>query len=127
MVEHTSEARTDAALAPWTPDLVKDPQALQRFQQAQGDLTQALSRLMVVSENYPTLRANQAFRDLQAQLEGTENRINVARSRFNEAARAYNTKVRSFPGNLLAGAFGFAPKPYFEAEKGAEKAPKVKF
>jgi LemA protein len=73
------------------------------------------------------LKANQNFLDLQTQLEGTENRINVARSRFNDTARVYNTKVRSFPANFLAGMFGFQPKPYFEAEKGAEKAPKVKF
>jgi LemA protein len=103
------------------------PEAIQKFQQAQQGLSGALSRLLVVAERYPDLKANQNFLDLQAQLEGTENRINVARSRFNEAARAYNTKVRSFPGNFLAGAFGFGPKPYFEAEKGAEKAPKVKF
>ncbi|MBI5013999.1 MAG: LemA family protein [Deltaproteobacteria bacterium] len=103
------------------------PEAIQRFQEAQQGLSGALSRLLVVAERYPDLKANQNFLDLQAQLEGTENRINVARSRFNETARAYNTKVRSFPGNLLAGAFGFSPKPYFEAEKGAEKAPKVKF
>jgi len=103
------------------------PEAIQKFQEAQQGLSGALARLLVVAERYPDLKANQNFLDLQAQLEGTENRINVARSRFNEAARAYNTKVRSFPGSLLAGAFGFGPKPYFEAEKGAEKAPKVKF
>ena len=106
---------------------VPNAEQLKQFQSAQDGLSSALSRLLVVVERYPDLKSNQNFLDLQAQLEGTENRINVARSRFNEAARAYNTKVRSFPGNLLAGAFGFAPKPYFEAEKGAEKAPKVKF
>ena len=103
------------------------PEAIQRFQEAQQGLSGALSRLLAVAENYPALKANQNFLDLQTQLEGTENRINVARSRFNEAARAYNTRIRSFPGNLLANAFGFQPKPYFEAEAGAEKAPKVKF
>lgn len=103
------------------------PQAIQKFQEAQQGLTGALSRLLAVAERYPDLKANQNFLDLQTQLEGTENRINVARNRFNDAARAYNTKVRSFPGNLLAGMFGFQTKPYFEAEKGAEKAPKVKF
>ena len=103
------------------------PQAIQRFQEAQQGLTGALSRLMAVAERYPDLKANQNFMDLQTQLEGTENRINVARNRFNDSARVYNTKVRSFPGNLLAGLFGFQTKPYFEAEKGAEKAPKVKF
>jgi LemA protein len=103
------------------------PEAIRRFQEAQQGLSGALSRLLVVAERYPDLKANQSFLDLQTQLEGTENRINVARSRFNEAARAYNTRIRSFPGNLLAGTFGFSPKPYFEAEAGAEKAPKVKF
>lgn len=103
------------------------PEAIQRFQDAQAGLTGALSRLLAVAERYPDLKANQNFLDLQTQLEGTENRINVARSRFNDSARAYNTRVRSFPGNFLAGVFGFHPKPYFEADKGAEKAPQVKF
>jgi LemA protein len=103
------------------------PDAIQRFQQAQQSLSGALSRLLAVAEAYPDLKANQNFLDLQTQLEGTENRINVARTRFNEAARAYNTRIRSFPANLLAGAFGFTAKPYFQAEEGAEKAPRVKF
>lgn len=103
------------------------PEAIQQFQAAQQGLSGALSRLLAVAERYPDLKANQGFLDLQAQLEGTENRINVARTRFNEAAQGFNTRVRSFPGNLLAGAFGFAPKPYFQAEAGAEKAPAVKF
>ena len=103
------------------------PEAIQRFQDAQAGLSGALSRLLAVAERYPDLKANQNFLDLQTQLEGTENRINVARTRFNEAARSYNTRVRSFPGNLLAGMFGFAAKPYFEADKGAERAPSVKF
>lgn len=103
------------------------PEAIQRFQQAQQGLSGALSRLLAVAERYPDLKANQNFLDLQAQLEGTENRINVARNRFNEAAQGFNTRVRSFPGSLLAGTFGFAPKPYFQAEAGAEKAPAVKF
>ncbi len=103
------------------------PEAIQRFQEAQQGLSGALARLLAVSERYPDLKANQNFLDLQTQLEGTENRINVARNRFNEAARGFNTRVRSFPGNFLAGAFGFAPKPYFQAEAGADKAPAVKF
>lgn len=103
------------------------PEAIQRFQQAQQGLSGALSRLFAVAEAYPDLKASQNFLDLQTQLEGTENRINVARTRFNEAAQAYNTRIRSFPGNLLAGAFGFEPRPYFQAEQGAAQAPQVKF
>ena len=103
------------------------PAMIQQFQEAQQGLSGALSRLLAVSERYPDLKANQNFLDLQTQLEGTENRINVARTRFNEAARAYNTQIRSFPGNLLANLFGFQQKPYFEAQKGADEAPKVKF
>jgi len=108
---------------------VSDPAAFGKFQQAQAGLSSALSRLMVVVEKYPELKANQNFRDLQAQLEGTENRIAVERMRFNEAAQAFNTKRMSVPTVLYAGFFGsrFAEKPYFKAEEGAEKAPKVKF
>ncbi|HPG12649.1 MAG TPA: LemA family protein [Chitinophagaceae bacterium] len=98
-----------------------------KFQQAQGELSSALSRLMVVVENYPNLKTNEGFRNLQAQLEGTENRINVARNDFNGAVNTYNTKVRSFPMNLLAGMFGFKVKEGFKAEEGADKAPEVKF
>ncbi|HRX93334.1 MAG TPA: LemA family protein [Chitinophagaceae bacterium] len=98
-----------------------------KFQQAQGELSSALSRLMVVVENYPNLKTNEGFRNLQAQLEGTENRINVARNDFNRAVNTYNTKVRSFPMNLLAGMFGFKVKEGFKAEEGADKAPEVKF
>jgi LemA protein len=108
-------------------ELVNDPQAFARFQQAQDSLSSALSRLLVVAEAYPDLKATQAFRDLQAQLEGTENRISVERMRFNEAAQAYNTKRLSFPTNLLAGTFGFGEKAYFKAQAGAEQAPKVQF
>ena len=100
---------------------------MKKFQAAQGELSNALSRLMVVLERYPDLKANQNFSELQAQLEGTENRISVERKRFNEVAQAYNTYVRSFPTNILAGMFGFQPKAYFTAESGAEKAPKVEF
>jgi len=106
-----------------------DPQAFARFQQAQDALSSALSRLMVVVERYPELNATQAFRDLQAQLEGTENRIAVERMRFNEAAQGFNTRRLSFPTNIVAGFFGarFNEKPYFEAQAGADQAPQVKF
>ena len=110
-------------------NIARDPQAFARFQQAQDGLSSALSRLMVVAEKYPELKATQNFRDLQAQLEGTENRISVERMRFNEAAQQFNTKRDSFPTVLIAGFFGskFQEKPYFKAQTGAEKAPEVKF
>jgi LemA protein len=104
-----------------------DPAQLAAFQQAQGQLGTALSRLLVVSERYPDLKSSQNFRDLQAQLEGTENRISVERERFNTAVQIYNIKVRSFPAVLLAGMMGYAPKPYFTATPAAETAPAVKF
>ena len=104
-----------------------DEQALKKFQDAQGELSSALSRLIAVSEAYPDLKANQNFLELQSQLEGTENRITVSRRDFNKAAQDYKTAVRTFPGNLLAGLFGFNQKPYFEAQAGADKAPKVNF
>lgn len=107
--------------------MANNPAALQQFQQAQGQLSSALSRLMVVVEKYPDLKANQNFLDLQTQLEGTENRIAVERNRFNKAAQGYNTIIRRFPGSVYAGMFGFERKAYFEAEAGAEKAPKVEF
>jgi LemA protein len=100
---------------------------MQQFQQAQGQLSSALSRLMVVVEQYPELKATQNFRDLQVELEGTENRISVERRKFNEVALVYNTFIRKFPQNFLAGMFGFQAKPYFEATAGADKAPEVKF
>lgn len=100
---------------------------MQQFQQAQGQVSSALSRLMVVVEKYPELKATQNFRDLQVELEGTENRISVERRKFNEVALVYNTYIRRFPQNFLAGMFGFQIKPYFEAAAGAEKAPEVKF
>ena len=103
------------------------PEALQKFQEAQGQLSSALGRLMVVAEQYPNLKANQNFLDLQSQLEGTENRITVERMKFNDAAQAFNTYVRKFPQNLIAGMFGFSRKAYFEAEKGAAKPPQVDF
>jgi LemA protein len=103
------------------------PESIQQYQQAQGQLSTALGRLLVASENYPTLRANDAFRNLQVQLEGTENRISVARRDFNESVQAYNSKVRTFPANITAKIFGFAEKGYFQGEAGSEKAPKVQF
>ncbi len=104
-----------------------NPQALQQFQKVQDGLSQALSRLMVVVERYPDLKANQNFLELQAQLEGTENRIAVERRRFNLETQAYDVYIKLFPGNILADLFGFTEKPYFKAEKGAEIVPKVKF
>jgi LemA protein len=104
-----------------------DAKQLEEFQAAQGQLSNALSRLLVVSERYPELRANQNFLTLQAQLEGTENRISVERNKFNQVVQDYNTAVRSFPTNLFAGMFGFTPRPFFNAQPGAEKAPGVNF
>ena len=104
-----------------------DPAQLAQFQQAQGQLGSALSRLLVVAENYPDLKATANFRDLQAQLEGTENRISVERGRFNSAVQAYNTKIRTFPTVLCAGMLGFQQKPYFQATAGAETPPAVRF
>lgn len=103
------------------------PEQLAAYQEAQGQLSQALGRLMAVAEAYPDLKANTNFRDLQAQLEGTENRITVARQNFNDTAKQYNTMIRKFPKNIIASMFGFEKKPYFEAETGAEKAPVVEF
>ncbi len=123
------EARAKATSVQVTPATVDDPQSLRRFQQAQGELSGALSRLLVVSENYPTLRANQAFRDLQAQLEGTENRITVARNRYIKAVQDYNLTVRSFPSNLTAMAFGYKEKANFtvDNEKEISRPPAVSF
>ncbi len=104
-----------------------DPQQLRQFEAAQGSLGNALSRLLVVSERYPELKANSNFQALQSQLEGTENRISVERGRFNEAVQSYNVAVRTFPTVIFAGWFNFQPKPYFAASAGAEQAPKVDF
>ena len=104
-----------------------DEQTIRKFNNMQGELSSALSRLLAISEQYPDLKANENFRDLQAQLEGTENRIAVERRKFNEEVKDYNAYIRSFPKNIIAGMFGFTPKPYFEATAGAEKAPEVKF
>jgi len=120
------EARSKATSVNVNADQLNE-QTMQNFQKAQEGLSSALSRLMVVVERYPDLKANQNFRDLQAQLEGTENRIAVERRKFNEATRAYNTYIRSFPRNLYAGMFDFERKPYFEADQGADTVPEVQF
>lgn len=123
------EARSKATSIQATPELVNNPEAFQKFQQAQGELTGALSRLMAVSENYPNLRANQGFRDLSAQLEGTENRITVARNRYIKSVQDYNVTVRSFPSNLTAMLFGYKEKPNFAVNNETEiaKPPSVSF
>lgn len=120
------EARSKATSVTIDPTNIT-PEALQQFQSAQDGLSSALSRLLVVIERYPDLKANQNFMDLQAQLEGTENRIANERMKFNDVTRDYNVYIKKFPQNLLAGMFGFSEKPYFEADEGAEKAPKVEF
>lgn len=123
------EARARATGIQATPELVNDPEAFKRFQAAQGQLTGALSRLMVVVENYPSLKSNQSFQELRAQLEGTENRITVARNRFIQSVQAYNVAVRSFPSNITAMIFGYKPKASFTVENEAEisKPPAVNF
>jgi LemA protein len=120
------EARAKATSVTIDPTKLT-PESMQQFQQAQGQVSSALGRLMVVMEQYPELKATQNFRDLQTELEGTENRISVERRKFNEVALSYNTYIKRFPQNMLAGMFSFAAKPYFEATEGAEKAPEVKF
>jgi LemA protein len=124
-----TEARAKVGSIQATPELVNDPAALAKFQAAQGQLTGALSRLMVVTENYPNLKSDQNFRDLQAQLEGTENRITVARNRYIEAVQSYNLEIRSFPSNLTAMMFGYNVKPNFTVENEAviAKPPTVDF
>ena len=125
-LEGVINARSNATKTTIDPTNLNE-ETMKQFQAAQGELSSALSRLMVVVERYPDLKANQNFMELQAQLEGTENRISVERKRFNEVAQNYNTNIRSFPTNILAGMFGFQPKAYFAAESGAEKAPTVEF
>jgi LemA protein len=124
-----TEARARVGAIQATPELVENPEAFARFQAAQGDLTSALSRLLVVAENYPQLKSDANFRDLQAQLEGTENRIAVARNRYIKAVQDYNVTVRSFPSNLTAMLFGFETKPSFtvDNERAISTAPKVDF
>ena len=124
-----ADARSKVGSMQVTKDVLNDPEALAKFQAAQGQLTGALSRLMAVAENYPNLKADQGFRDLQAQLEGTENRVTVARNRYIETIKNYNIAIRSFPNNLTAMALGYNTKPTFtvENEKAISSAPKVEF
>jgi len=121
-----TEARASATQIKVDPSNLT-PEQLAQYQQAQSGVSSALGRLLAVAENYPELKANQNFLDLQSQLEGTENRINVARNRFNETVRAYNSSIKRFPGNLIAMIGGFQAKGFFEAAEGAEQAPEVKF
>ena len=128
-LEAVTKARAAATSMQVTPEVLNDPQAFQRFQQAQGQLTQALSRLLVVTENYPQLKADALFRDLQSQLEGTENRITVARQRYIKSVQEYNVLARSFPTNLTAKMFGYPVRPSFtvDNEKAISNAPAVNF
>ena len=121
------EARAKATSIQLTPEALNDPKAMERFQAAQGQLSGALSRLLVTVERYPELKSNQNFLNLQSQLEGTENRITVERMRFNEAVREYNTRLNLFPGTIVARLAGFRPKAFFEAAPDAATPPKVKF
>lgn len=125
-LEGVISARSKATQITVNPEDLTSEQ-LAKYQKAQGELGSALGKLLAITENYPDLKANTNFLELQAQLEGTENRIAVERKKFNEAARVYNTTIRQFPKNIVAGMFGFEKKPYFEAQEGAEQAPKVEF
>lgn len=129
VLTEVADARSKVGSMQITPEVLNDPEALAKFQAAQGQLTSALSRLMAVAENYPNLKADQGFRDLQAQLEGTENRVTVARNRYIETVKEYNIAVRSFPNNLTAMMFGYSAKPSFtvENEKAIATPPKVDF
>lgn len=129
VLTEVADARSKVGSLQVTPEVLNDPEAFAKFQAAQGQLTSALSRLMAVAENYPNLKADQGFRDLQAQLEGTENRVTVARNRYIESVKAYNIAVRSFPNNLTAMMFDYEPKPSFtvENEKAISATPKVDF
>ena len=127
VLEAVTQARASAAGIKATPELINDPAAFKKFQDAQAQLGGALSRLLVTVERYPELKSNQNFLSLQSQLEGTENRIAVERMRYNEAVRDYNTRLRLFPGSLVASFRGFKEKAYFEATPGSEQPPKVKF
>jgi LemA protein len=127
VLEEVTRARASASSIQLTPEALNDPKALERFQQAQNQLSGALSRLLVTVERYPELKSNQNFLRLQEQLEGTENRIAVERRRFNEVVRDYNTRLRTFPATIVARFAGFQPKAFFEAAPDATTAPKVKF
>jgi len=121
------EARAKVGQFTVTPEVLNDPQSFQKFQSVQGELSSALSRLLAVVENYPELKANENFLQLQAQLEGTENRISVERKRFNETVQDYNISIKRFPATILASIFGFREKQYFSAVPGSEIPPKVEF
>ena len=125
--ESVTASRSQVGSIKITPEMLNNPAELQKFQQAQAGLSGALSRLLAVAENYPDLKANQNFLELQSQLEGTENRIAVERKRFNEVAQAYNTKILQFPTNIFARMFNFQKKAYFQSAPGSEKAPEVDF
>src|SRR5437867_3567339 len=127
VLEAVTQARASAGSIKATPELLNDPAAFKKFQDAQNQLGGALSRLLVTVERYPELKSNQNFLALQSQLEGTENRITVERMRFNEAVKDYNTRLRLFPGSIVAGIRGFKEKAFFEAAPGSEQVPKVKF
>jgi LemA protein len=127
VLEEVTRARASASSIQLTPEALNDPKAMERFQAAQAQLSGALSRLLVTVERYPDLKSNQNFLQLQSQLEGTENRIAVERRRFNESVREYNTRLRLFPGSVVAGMVGFRPKAFFEAAPDAATPPKVKF
>ena len=127
VLEEVTRARASAGSIKATPELLNDPAAFKKFQEAQNQLGGALSRLLVTVERYPELKSNQNFLALQSQLEGTENRITVERQRFNEAVRDYNLRVRVFPASIIAGLRGFKEKPFFESAPGSETVPKVKF
>jgi len=122
-----TEARSRVSQFNITPEVLNDPQAFQKFQQLQGELSSALSRLLVTVENYPILKANENFLQLQAQLEGTENRIAVERRNFNQTVQTYNTTIKRFPSSIFAGIFGFGVKQYFTSTPGSETPPKVEF
>ncbi|MFP8487724.1 LemA family protein [Gracilimonas sp. Q87] len=126
-LQEVIEARSRATSVNIDANDLNNPQAFQQFQEAQGQLSGALSRLLVTVERYPELQANQNFRDLQAQLEGTENRISTERMRFNQAAQEFNTEIRQFPKSMFASILGFEQKEYFQADVGAEQAPEVDF
>src|SRR6516165_5092974 len=127
VLEEVTRARASVTSLQVTPEVLNDPQALRKFQEAQAQLGGALSRLLVTVERYPELKSNQNFLALQSQLEGTENRIAVERRNFNQAVRDYNTRLRLFPGSMVARFAAYQPKAFFEAERGAETVPKVKF
>ena len=127
VLEEVTRARATVAGMQVTPEILRDPESLKKFQEAQAQLGGALGRLLAVVERYPDLKSNQNFLALQSQLEGTENRIAVERRRYNEAAREYNTAIRRFPASLVASLRGFAERPYFEATPGGEASPAIKF